>query len=177
MKPLFAELARSTDAALERRLAGARGPDAASLAGWEFAGFNTPLFASLLGIRKFVKGFFRGPGGIEGYNIPVRQNGLRGPWLHSPDADHPRRFGFYRVVPVRPGSRDGRYPAALLLDYGASPRNRAWRPERVLRDYLVQPDPGEPDVLLGKATLALGPLRVATNFFVLERLRPTGWWP
>jgi hypothetical protein len=47
----------------------------------------------------------------------------------------------------------------------------------VLRDYVVQPDPRNPDVLLGKAFLAIGPMRFYSNFFVLERLRRGAWKP
>ena len=41
----------------------------------------------------------------------------------------------------------------------------------MLRDYLVQVDPANPDLFLGKAYDALGPLRMPTNFFILERFR------
>lgn len=172
----FRELARSDDKALERLFAASPGPALESLEGYEWRGYNTPWFASLLGIRKFIKGFFCGASGVEGYNIPARQNGLLAPWLHKPGPEAPKRFGFYTVRPVAPGSRDSLYPEAVLLDYGASPRNPIWRVERVLRDYLVRPDPANPDLLLGKAYLALGP-RLPSNFFVLERLRPAPWKP
>ena len=43
----------------------------------------------------------------------------------------------------------------------------------MLRDYLVRVVPGSDDLILGKALLALGPARVASNYFVLERHRPT----
>lgn len=175
MSERFEELASAEDAALEELLEAGSAPDPKALAGFEFRGFNTPAFTALLGIRKFIKAFFDGPDGLEGYNIPARQNGLGGEWRHKPDAESPKRFGFYRVYRVRAGSRDDRYPNALLLDYGASGRNFALAPERVLRDYLVQPFSGDPDVLLGKAYLALGPLRIRSNFFILGRLRATGW--
>lgn len=171
----FLELARMRDEDLERLFASARGPDLDSLAGCEWRGYNTPWFAAALGIRKFIKGFFRLDRGVEGYNIPVVQNGLEGPWLAKPSRENPKRFGFYLVGRVNPGSRDSLYPAALLLDYGASPRNPWYRVERVLRDYLVQ-DPQNRDILIGKAYLALGP-RVPSNFFLLEKLRPTAWSP
>jgi len=32
-------------------------------------------------------------------------------------------------------------------------------------------DPANPDLYLGKAYYAVGPLRIATNFFILERHR------
>lgn len=164
----FEDLARAPNAELERLLSRSPAPDLKTLAGWEFRGWNTPWFCSAIGIRKFIKGFFDAGDGLEGYNIPPRQNGLRGPWLHKPSAENPKRFGFYRVLP-EPGGR-------LLLDYGASPRNPALAPERLLRDYLVAPDPARPELLLGKAYLALG-ARVPVSFFVLERLRPSAWRP
>lgn len=163
----YEELAALPDRALEALLRAGRPPQ--DLAGWEFKGYNTPFFASLLGIRKFVKGFFQG-NGLEGYNIPVKQNGLTGEWLHKPSADAPHRFGFYVVGP------GDLYQNSVLLDYGASPRNPSWKPERLLRDYLVQPDKDDPDILLGKAYLALG-MRVPTSFFILQRLRRTDWSP
>lgn len=171
----YLELARSPDRRLEALLRKGRAPAPETLAGWEWRGYNTPFFAALLGIRKFVKGFFSGADGLEGYNIPVRQNGLAGDWLQKPNPESPTRFGFYRVAPVVAGARDSLYPGAALLDYGASARNPPWRPERVLRDYLVA-DPEGGEVLIGKAYLALGP-RVPSNFFILERLRETKWRP
>jgi hypothetical protein len=144
----------------------------------EWRGFNTSWQPRLLGIQKFIKGFFQAEGRVEGYNIPVAQNGLRAPWLHQPSAEQPRRYAFFTVTPVTAAASDHLYPQALLLNYGASTRNAdAPALARRLRDYLVQPDPAAPDILLGKAYLALGSLRIPSNFFVLERLRPTSWQP
>jgi hypothetical protein len=71
------------------------------------------------------------------------------------------------VAPVDPAARDNRYLQALLLDYGAG--GNAWYdPSRPIRDYLVQVDE---NLLLGRAFLALGPLRAsARTYFVLEPL-------
>ncbi len=170
----FLELAGKKPGELEAAMRAGAMPSLDSLAGFEFRGYNTPAFTALLGIRKFVKGFFRSPRGLEGYNVPARQNGLDGEWLHKPSAESPKRFGFYVVAPVSDQSRDALYPNAALIDYAASERNARWRPERLLRDYLVQPDPSDPDLFLGKAYLAL-PARVRVSYFVLERLRATSW--
>ena len=62
------------------------------------------------------------------------------------------------------------YLHALLLDYGKG-GNKPWDPMAAIRDYIVQVDPESPDLLLGKAYIALGPLRVHTNYFILERHR------
>jgi hypothetical protein len=56
-----------------------------------------------------------------------------------------------------------------LLNYGSG-RNRALNPEARIRDFLVQVDPNNPDIFLGKAFLDLGLARAFSNFFLLERL-------
>ena len=105
-------------------------PDLDRLAGWEFRGTNTPGWARLAGIKKFIKGFYRDGDEVYGYNCPVVQSSLDEPWIAKPDDAAPKRFGFYKV------------------------------------------DADSDDVYLGKAYDAVGPLRVATSFFVLERHRP-----
>ena len=147
-------------------------PDLERLAGWEFRGTNAPAWARLLGIKKFVKGMYRDDhGDVYGYNCPVVQNGLDEPWITKPDDQAPKRFGFYRVEPVDPTSRDNAYLHAVLLDYGRG-GNKVWDPMRGLRDYVVQVDANNDDLFLGKAYYAVGPARVTSNFFILERHRP-----
>jgi hypothetical protein len=153
-RPLYARMKAMSRAELGALMAAGRAPSEEQLAGWEFRGWNHPPVLALLGIRKFVKGFFRG-NGLEGYNRPPRQDAFDAEWTGAG-----KPFGFYDVK-----SADGR----MLLDYGSNARNPRWKPERFLRDWLVQPDPNEPDVFLGLATLAI-PGRPATNYFLLERL-------
>lgn len=160
----------------EALLRGGVAPSFESLAGWEFGGGNTPPIFRLIGIRKFVKGFYEGPPRsatgpepfIQGYNIPAEGNADDAPHVMSPSAESPKRFGFYRVHRVVPGARDDRYPNAVLLDYGLGGDGIFGPP---LRDYVVQVYPDDPDLLLGKAYLNLLGLRIPANFFVLKRLR------
>jgi hypothetical protein len=169
-------LARAPWAELERAFLRGATPAIDALVGWQFRGTNRmpvdPLpLARLLGIRKFVKGMFRaGDGRAMGYNCPVVQDALDAPWRTRPSDAAPTRFGFYAVTPVDPTSRDNRHLHAILLDYGQG-GNAAWDPTAGLRDYLVQVDPANPDLFLGRATYAIGPARVPLNFFLLERLR------
>ena len=140
-------------------------PDLADLVGWEFRGINhMPLnvipFAQAVGIKKFVKGFFREGDRVMGYNRPVARNALDGRW-HVAE----KRFGFYEVHEVDATSRDNTYLHAVLLDYGRG-GNKPYDPTAGLRDYVVQL---ADDIYLGKAYYAVGPLRVPTNFFILER--------
>ncbi len=164
-------LERMTWRELNRTFVRGATPDPDALVGWEFRGINTRLmqirnFERLWGIKKFVKGFVRAPDGrVTGYNKSVENNALDGRWTIRDKA-----FGFYAVDHVDPTARDNTFLHALLLDYsrGANP---AYDPSRGLRDYLVQVDADDPDLFLGKAYYAVGPLRVASNFFILERHR------
>jgi len=142
-------------------------PDIDSLVGWEFRGMNGLIYmmplGRVLGIKKFVKGFVRDEDGrVMGYNCAVRNNALDGRWNVKP-----KRFGFYEVAPVDPTSRDNKYLHALMLDYSKG-ENPITDPSAILRDYLVQLDT---DLFLGKAYMAIGPLRLRSNFFFLERFR------
>jgi len=151
-------------------------PDLDALVGWEFRGINhLPLnvlpIATLVGIKKFMKGFYRGEDGrVMGYNIPVVCNVLDGRWHLKPSDSEPKRFGFYEVQEVDPTSRDNTYLHAVLLNYGKG-GNQRFDPSSGLRDYVVQVDAANPDLYLGKAYYAIGPARIATNFFILERHR------
>jgi hypothetical protein len=144
-------------------------PSLDDLVGWEFRGINhLPLnvlpVAQAVGIKKFVKGFYREPDGrVMGYNRGVRRNALDGRW-HV----RPTRYGFYEVHEVDATSTDNKYLHAVLLNYGRG-GNKAYDPTGLLRDYVVQLDT---DLFLGKAYGAIGPARIPTNFFILERHRP-----
>jgi hypothetical protein len=169
-------LAHAPQRELEQALQRGTTPDEGALVGWEFRGINctprgAPPIARLAGIQKFVKGMFRAEDGrVMGYNSPVVQNVLDGRWRTRPSDAAPKRFGFYEVAPVDATARDNHYLHALLLDYGKG-GNAAWDVTRGLRDYLVQIDAVDPDLLLGKALYAIGPARIAAGFFVLERWR------
>ncbi len=168
--PAALALEQSSYAELETVFVRGQMPDIESLVGWEFRGINHPAWARI-GIKKFVKGFFRHEDGrVMGYNCPVVQNVLDGRWHTKPSDTAPKRFGFYEVAPVDATRRDNAYLHSVLLDYGRG-GNKLWDPMRGLRDYVVQVDPTNPDLFLGKAYYALGPVRFATNFFILERHR------
>jgi hypothetical protein len=161
--PGFRGLVVASSAELEGCMRRGGTPDLDRLVGREFRGANTAAWMRAARMQQFVKGFERGPdGSLAGYNRRVAQDGLEGEWA-SPG----RRFGFFTVGLVDPAARDNHYLQALLLDYGAG-GNPWFDPSRPIRDYLVQVDDG---LLLGRAFLAVGPLRPsAGTFFVLEPL-------
>ena len=178
----FFELARMKPKQLDAIFDHGITPRFEGLLGSEFRGFNPPIFARILGFQKFKKGFFLDAGQtvdgptISGYNVWVRQNWLDDPHLATPSEDHPKRHGFYLVGRVDPAGVDNKHPRALLLDYGKG-RNAKLNPERVIRDYLVRVDPDNPDLFLGRAYMALGPLRVFSNYFVLDRYNEANFDP
>ena len=169
----FASMARASREELERIFAAGILPDLEQLAGWEFRGHNPPAWAKAAGITKFKKGFFRtstGPFRYEGYNIPVKVSSISEPWECKPSNANPKRFGFYAVMPSSEARdpKDRRYDNAIFLNYAAAPENPRLDPSRVIKDYVVQVE-GNPDLFLGKAFLTVGPARVFSNFFLLER--------
>jgi len=170
----FLELVACSDAELTRILGAGTAPAFDDLVGWEFDGANTAKSAHLIGAAKFRKGFYEGPplrpGGpepfIQGYNIDVRSGPLTEAWHAKPSDQAPTRKFFYRVHAVVPGARHSRFENALLLDYGLTAKFSVASP---LRDYLVQVYPDDPDLLLGRAYYALGPVSIPLSFFVLKR--------
>lgn len=164
----FAELIRLSNRNLNQVLRAGVVPDLDGLVGWEFRGYNTPWFSRLLGFQKFIKGFRRDERGIYGYNLFVEaaRSGPDAPWNPKAGGGPDRRHGYYDITPLPADSEI----QGVLLDYGSG-RNAWYNPEALIRDQLVQVDAGNPDLLLGKAYLAFGPLRIFSNFFVLERLQ------
>jgi hypothetical protein len=165
--PAFRSLAARSRRELEAIHEGGETPDVAALLGYEFRGFNHQRLMGLLGIRKFIKGFFPARGAAYGFNTPAKQNGLDGDWLAKPDDANPKRFAFYSVDAENAAA--GSHPNALLLDYS---RGDSGPPAKLLRDYVVRVDPGFDELLLGKAYFAIGSARIPVGFFLLERRRP-----
>ena len=167
----YLDLARTPKRELEAVFTTGSPPDVAALTGFEFRGYNQPRATALLGIRKFIKAFYLDRSQHPfGCNTPVTQNGLQDEWLARPSEDRPRRYAFFSVEPVDPGASDADRHGAVLLDYGRG-RNRPYDVARILRDYLVQVEPGSDDLLLGKAYFVVAGARLAHSFFLIERYR------
>lgn len=170
----YLSLTTASNDFLEEVLRAGTAPDVDKLAGWEFRGFNTLDLTSMIGIRKFKKGFYKDGDLAKGYNVKIKQNGgLLDPWEDVIKKGESAKHGFYNVEPVTESDKDNLYPNSLLLNYGSSDRNPKADPSKFLRDYLVQVDTDNDDLYLGKAYVALGPKRVFVSYFVIERSNPS----
>ena len=171
----YYSLCLSPDNVLEEVMRFGAPPSMEELSGWEFRGYNTLDLAAIAGFRKFKKGFYReDPSrdfalGINGYNVKVAQNNLGEPWIDKFKRGESVKHGWYDVYPVRLTELDNKYPNSLLINYGISSKNAVYDPARLMRDYIVQVYPDNPDLLLGKAFGSLGTLRIFVSYFVLER--------
>lgn len=184
----FEDLCRASKETLEGHLRTGRAPTFASIAGYEFAGFNVLAFheritMQLLGNQRFIKCFFvdeEAHGAakddaakeqlahLKGYNLKVTNGTPSEPWVAVPNEEKPTRIGRYKVYKTRNRPGENLYPHALFFDY-RQPENNLFSGSTI-DDYMVQPDPENPDLLLGKAYTDLLVMRPAT-FFVLKRHR------
>jgi hypothetical protein len=167
----YEALCRSPERLLEERMQRGVTPRLEDLQGYEFRGFNVHPGAELIRSRKFKKGFYAEPGVedlLQGYNVRVLQNGLLNPWVDKLERGEPIREFPYEARPLRRGHDPERYPNALFLDYGLSSKS-ALDPSIYLRDYLVQVYEDNPDLHVGRAFYALGPVWNPLSYMVLER--------
>ncbi|RME78219.1 MAG: hypothetical protein D6785_12175 [Planctomycetota bacterium] len=163
------EMHQKNHGELEKILQEGREPKLEDLADKRFKGVNTPWYTRILGIKKFMKGFeWKDKDGkrlLEGYNIPVKQNGLSKPWIPKPSPEKPKRFGFFLVLPSSE-HQSALYPNSVLLDYSQG-ENPWYEPAKLLRDYLVEVCPPPTPLYLGKAYLSMG-IKIYVSYFILE---------
>ncbi len=175
----YQELCTSPRARLEQYMVEAKGPSLSSICGYEFRGFNVlapheKAVMWLMSNTRFIKCFFPGEGRaqgdatepLSGYNLKVKNGGLDDKWETVPNEEKPNRVGHYRVYATRNRPGKNLYPSSVFLDY-AQPQNTLFTGSTI-DDYVVQPDPENPDLLLGKAYTRLG-LMTPASFFCLER--------
>jgi len=167
----FKTLSQMSNRQLEDIMRNSKKPNMTKIAEKEYNGWNMGLLPSLSGLQKFRKGFQKQDGGyFTGYNVLMQQNHFNEAWEQKLVNDEPKIFGFYEMTPAK-----DRYPNALQLDYNTL-KNKKF--EEWLLDYIVEVEPGNPDLLLGKAHVLPMTLYYRWNtpiipptFFVLEKFR------
>jgi hypothetical protein len=141
-------------------------PTPAALHG-QWQGINRGMGLSLAGVGQFIKDFDTQASGCDsvigrGSNILVEQVPIEQLACHGWQPRIDRRTGdFHRRGDFAIVARE-----ATVLDYSMG-SNPGWDPARWLVDDLVQVDE---DLLLGRAYLQWGRLRVPVSYFTLQRI-------
>lgn len=172
----FDQLSALKESELENVLKAGLPPTVADLAGYEFRGWNQNSSTDILGTRKFIKGFYgaKQDGTGWGYNMPVEQNGLAGPWKPKQENGHDKRYAFFKVLPGAKMS-DSVYPSMLVVDYRQWPDYFFLSPIKYTVDYLVFVQSGNTDLILGKSYSQFLGLKMYLGYFIIERLRQSGY--
>ena len=179
MAHTFESLAKADKKTLEEVLKDGTMPDLDSMAGYEFDGYNLTFMATILGIRKFRKGFYKEVEKkscegcsctmekFKGYNVKMKQNRFEEPWGYKDGK--PQRFGWFDIITYYTFHKDlALYTNAALLHYGLDERNTLFE-GKMLRDFLVQVNKDDKDLYLGKAYNAVGKNLVMPSYFILKR--------
>jgi hypothetical protein len=179
----FETLAQADKPTLEAVLLTGTAPDFEQTEGYIYCGWNHEWVAVLSG-RKFKKGFRKKDGRYFGYNETVHQDGqgYGGEWAVKTRDGHPHQLGFFRVSLVRdepperlsePYRHLGHFNYDVEMDTGLN------RPFRVIRDFVVVPNPGDHTLMLCKAYFQLGFkwLNLFYCYFLLGRREPIVFEP
>jgi hypothetical protein len=156
----FDTLAEADKPTLEKILLENPAPDFDQCEGYIYCGWNHEWVGKLSG-EKFKKGFRRLDGKPFGYNEIVRQDGQKhgGEWNVRMRNGRPIQVGFFRVSYVKDEPPQKLYEPYLHtghFNYNV-PRNK-WLnyPFRVIRDFVVLPNPDDHSLMLCKAYFQLG---------------------
>ncbi len=156
----FETLANVNKASLENILIHGDTPDIEQLDGYNYCGWNHDTIGKLTG-EKFKKGFFRRAGTVYGYNLKMRQDKqmYHGNWEPALTNGQPKQMGFFKVSYVKDEPAQQQHPSyehLALFNYNVSINSGTQRFFRVIRDFIVLPNPGDHSLLLGKAYVQLG---------------------
>jgi hypothetical protein len=155
----FETLAQADQATLENVLLTGTAPDLEQLNGYIYCGWNHEWVGRLSG-EKFKKGFYKKDGKNFGYNEIVEQDdrGFRGDWKVRMMNDRPIQVGYFRVSLVHDEPPQPLYQPYLHLghfNYDVSMNTGLNVFFRVIRDFVVLPNPGDHSLMLCKAYLQI----------------------
>lgn len=174
----FATLAQASRGELEQVLLSGTPPDYDQLEGYIYCGWNHE-WVSIISGRKFKKGFRRRDGETLGYNEIVHQDGQghEGEWRVKLKDGRPRQLGYFRCSRVadEPPQRLYRpYQHAGHFNYNLPLNKGIYFPFRVIRDFVVLPNPGDHSLMLCKAYFQLGFrwLNIFYCYFLLGHRQP-----
>jgi hypothetical protein len=175
----FETLAAADRDKLEDVLRTGTAPQFDQLEGYTYRGWNHEPISRLSG-EKFKKVFYRRDGQPFGHNLSIHQDrkGYGGEWRPKLKNGRPIQIGYYRVGLTEdepPKGPYGRYRHTGLLNYDVGRNTGLHVALRVIRDFVVLPTPGDPELILGKAYLQFGfpSLSVFYSYFVLGHREPS----
>lgn len=175
----FESLAAVDKQKLEEVLRAGTAPRFEELEGYTYRGWNHEPISRLSG-KKFKKVFYRRDGEPYGHNLQIHQDskGYGGEWRPKLKDGRPIEIGYYRVGLAEdesPKGPYGRYPHTGLLNYDVGRNAGLHVVLRVIRDFVVSPNPGDHGLVLGKAYLQFGfPwLSCFYSYFVLGHREPS----
>lgn len=181
----YESLARASSMELENILLNGTPPELEKLNGYIYCGWNHEWIGNLSG-KKFKKGFMKKDGVNLGYNETVIQDrdGFKGEWkqkIHS--NGKPTQLGYFKTLYVKdvpPAKLNEPYRHLAYFNYDI-PRMHKWYLSffKVIRDFVVLPNPGDHSLLLCKAYLRVFPfLNIFYCYFQLghrEKIKYLPW--
>jgi hypothetical protein len=178
----YETLAQADRATLENVLLTGTPPDPEQLNGYIYCGWNHEWIGKLSG-EKFKKGFHKRNGKNYGYNEMCYQDGdkFRGAWKVRMINGRPIQLGYFRVGLVkdeppqplyRPYQHLGHFNYNVDIDQGLN------LPFRLIRDFVVLPNPGDHTLMLCKAYIQVFPwLNFFYCYFLLGHRQPIEYEP
>lgn len=153
----FETLARAGKETYENILLTGTPPDIESLNGYIYCGWNHEPIGSISG-EKFKKGFYKKDGANLGYNETVIQDNKKylGDWKVGLHKVRPNQLGYFRVSYVKNEPYHKLYQPYLHLahfNYDIPLHKFHLSFFRVIRDFVVLPNPGDHSLMLCKAYL------------------------
>ncbi len=181
----YETLAQVSGDELEKILLTGTPPDIEQLNGYIYCGWNHEWIGNLSG-KKFKKGFMKKNGRNFGYNELVIQDGKEylGEWKQQITGNgKPEQLGYFRTSYIKDEPPTKLYePYKHLAHFNYDiPNMHKWYLSffRVIRDFVVCPNPGDNTLMLCKAYLRVFPfLNIFYCYFLLghrEKIKYLPW--
>jgi hypothetical protein len=167
---------------LESVLLNGTAPDMEQLNGYIYDGWNHEWIGKLSG-EKFKKGFWKKDGKVLGFNEMCKQDSKKyqGEWKSRTFRGKPIQLAYFRSSLVKDEPVIPLHKPYMHLGYFSYdiPMNTSYNlPFRVIRDFVVLPNPGDHSLLLCKAYLRLAPsINILYCYFLLGHRKPIEFKP
>ena len=168
----FENLALADKAEWESILVTGHPPAIDELDGYTYCGWNPDPIGKLTG-QKFKKCFFSTKDGLYGFNKKVKQDAVKagGAWNDVLYKGRAKTMGYFKVSYAGDAPSQEvhhRYRHLVVFNYNLPLNQGLSGFLKVIRDFMVLPNPGDNSLLLGKAYLHLpGNLDVFACYFLL----------